>query len=564
MAHGLAWFLTLTRRNQERPWAITNQILKNLQKNRSCFMGQKANPISLRLKKTNQSFNSCWYSDTYYSKLLSQEFRAKRYLIDIFNQIKYPHPHLSFSLLPKRIRGMAIYLNPIESRRRRCERFQLKLIQGTSSIASDGSRRTDSQYRRDLLLSDIGPRGGPTSIFTNQPLLPTAIDVCPLGNAAREKRFFVHRLLLSIAVCKGSGEKLAWRKDFELFQKLHRLTWFQGREENSSFLFNKQQLHAWRSQAHTSDPRLEYRHKKIELANCNLNLSKISQERKVKMEKDSLATLRDRFPYTLRTTTYNTTQSLQNLRSTKVISGNNTNGKKREFSTFFNSRVFAPSSSLLSTAVAWRSQAPADQRSAIFRWAQDGHRNWESVVLLENLACQVRSNTTDSHQMSTRTASDGVSVWRSVQRGHPRHQQDLYPKLPIPRRDHIYVSLLESIIEKKVGCSISLCFYKSTEDGQAASFLSQEIAYYLERRVPFRRIKQLLLRELRTDYIEGVRINCSGRVGGRSKKAQRARGERFQWGETSSHVFSSRLSFASRSALTSFGKVGIKVWICYK
>jgi ribosomal protein S3 len=184
--------------------------------------------------------------------------------------------------------------------------------------------------------------------------------------------------------------------------------------------------------------------------------------------------------------------------------------------------------------------------------------------LLGNLASQVRSNSSDSHQMSTRTASDGVSVRQGVQRSHLRHQQDLCPKLPIPRKDHIYVNLLESTIEKEVGCPISLCFYKSTEDGQAASFLSEEIAYYLERRVPFRRIKQLLLRELRTDYVEGVRVNCSGRVGGRSKKAQRARGERFQWGQTSSHVFSSRLSFASRSALTSFGKVGIKVWICYK
>lgn len=518
-------------------------------------MGQKANPISLRLKKTNQSFNSCWYSDIYYSKLLSQEFRAKRYLTDIFNQIKYPHPHLSFSLFPKKIRAMAIYLNPIESRHRRCERFQLKLIQGASSIVRDGSRRTDSQYCHDPLLSDIGPPSGPKSILTNHHLLPTAIDVSPLGNAAREKRFFVHRLLLSIAVRKGTGEKLAWRKDFELFQKLHRLTWFRGREENSLFLFNKQQVI-------TSDRRSEYRHTKIELADCNL-------EKKVKMERDSLATLRDRFPYTLPSTTYNTSQTLQNLRSTKVISGNNTNSERREFSTFFNSRVFAPSLSLPSTAIAWprQARAGADQRSTVLRWAQDRHRNCSSLLLLGNLACQVRSNSSDSHQMSTRTASDGVSVRQGVQRSHPshpRHQQDLCPKLPIPRKDHIYVNLLESTIEKEVGCPISLCFYKSTEDGQAASFLSEEIAYYLERRVPFRRIKQLLLRELRTDYVEGVRVNCSGRVGGRSKKAQRARGERFQWGQTSSHVFSSRLSFASRSALTSFGKVGIKVWICYK
>ena len=547
-------------------------------------MGQKANPTSLRLKKTNQSFNSCWYSDIYYSKLISQEFRAKQYLSNIFNQIKYPHPHLSFSLLPKKIKAMTIYLNPIESRYRRCERFQLKLVQGTSSIASHVSRRTGSLHCPDLLLTDIGQTSlqeatpsGPPSIYnlskigtTNHLLLPTAIDARPLGNAARENRFFVHRLLLSIAIRKGIGERLAWRKDFELFQKLHRLTWFQGREESSSFLCNKQQ-------PITNDRRSEYRHTKIELA----------VKRRSKNRRDSSST---RFFHTLRSTTYNTSQTLQNLGSTKVISGNNIGSERREFSTFFDSRVFAPCSSLPITAITCRNQVGADQRSAILRCAQDRYKDCSPLPILcpssmgsgrhkintsrcsasylasysASRSSQVKSKTSDHHQMNTGIPSDGLGTWQGVQKGHPRHQQNLSPKLPFRSKDHIHVNLLESTIEKGVGCSINLCFYKSTEDGQAASFLSEEIAYYLERRVPFRRIKQLLLRELRTNYIEGVRVSCSGRVGGRSKKAQRARGEKFQWGQTSSHVFSSRLAFASRSALTSFGKVGIKVWICYK
>ena len=533
-------------------------------------MGQKANPTSLRLKKTNQSFNSCWYSDIYYSKLLSQELRVKQYLSNIFNQIKYPYPHLSFSLFPKKIRAMAMYLNPIESRHRRCERFQLKLVQGTSSIARNGSGRTDSQHSPDLLLTDVGSPSGspskPTSMYpssncsslpiedgykmstgsdlTNHLLLPITIDVCPLGNAAREKRFFVHRLLLSIAIRKGTGERLFWRKDFELFQKLHRLTWFQRREESSSFLLNKRQLI-------TSDRRSEYRHTKIELAGYNFDPSKMGLKRSSKMGGDSPATLRDCFPHTLRSTTYNTSQTLQNLRSAKVIIDNSTSRERREFSTFCNSRVFAPSSSLLIRC----SSLPITTHHypSLSMLIKDQHWYKMGTKWVQ-----------DGYKISTRTASNGLSAWQGVQKGHPRHQQNLSPKLPTPRKDHVYVNLLESTIEKGVGCSMSLCFYKSTDDGQAASFLSEEIAYYLERRVPFRRIKQLLLRELRSDYIEGVRVNCFGRVGGRSKKAQRARGERFQWGQTSSHVFSSKLSFASRNALTSFGKVGIKVWICYK
>ena len=132
------------------------------------------------------------------------------------------------------------------------------------------------------------------------------------------------------------------------------------------------------------------------------------------------------------------------------------------------------------------------------------------------------------------------------------------------RKNHLHITYLESILKESLSSPTALYLYNSVHETQAAHFVSDEIAYYIERRVPFRRIKQLLLRELQTFYIEGVRVICSGRVGGRSKKAQRARGERFQWGQTSSHVFSSKLSFASRSALTPFGKIGIKVWVCYK
>lgn len=146
-----------------------------------------------------------------------------------------------------------------------------------------------------------------------------------------------------------------------------------------------------------------------------------------------------------------------------------------------------------------------------------------------------------------------------------RKMQLLYPKKCLSRKSgNLWVDNLEKAITCRVRSSITLHFYKLENEDQAAQLLLQEITYYLERRVPFRRLKAVLLQELGSNYTEGVRVVCSGRVGGRSKKAQRARKEGFQLGQTSSHVFSSRLSFASGSGLTPFGKIGIKVWICYK
>ncbi len=100
---------------------------------------------------------------------------------------------------------------------------------------------------------------------------------------------------------------------------------------------------------------------------------------------------------------------------------------------------------------------------------------------------------------------------------------------------------------------------------QNPGFLIDSIAYLLQRKSSFRQIKDELFRELdQIQIIKGARLSCAGRFGGRSKKAQKAKTQSAQWGETSLTVFSSHLSFASRSINTAYGKVGVKLWLCYK
>ena len=51
---------------------------------------------------------------------------------------------------------------------------------------------------------------------------------------------------------------------------------------------------------------------------------------------------------------------------------------------------------------------------------------------------------------------------------------------------------------------------------------------------------------------------------GKIKKAQRAKMDSLKYGQTSLHIFSSKIDFAIRTASTSLGSTGVKVWICYK
>ena len=125
---------------------------------------------------------------------------------------------------------------------------------------------------------------------------------------------------------------------------------------------------------------------------------------------------------------------------------------------------------------------------------------------------------------------------------------------------------LESQITNTVFSDTAILFFKFYNEKQSAIFLAEEIIYYLEKKVPFFKIKNKLLKEIskfKSPFLKGLKVTCSGRVGGRSKKAQRAKVQVIKYGQTSLHVFSSKIDFASKHAYTVFGLLGVKVWICY-
>ena len=200
-------------------------------------MGQKANPISLRLKTTNKNFTSCWYGDIFYPDIITQELRAKHYLSKLFALIKYPNPCLSTSFLPKKTKAIIIYLNPFESRRRGCEKFQLGLVPEASSLAPS-MVSTLNQSRPKAVSSIIGMDQG-HSIETAYERKKNENDV--LSISQKHRTSFIEKLILSIAADKTTIKELIWRKNYQLFQKLHHIAWLQGREKHLFFFGSKQQ-----------------------------------------------------------------------------------------------------------------------------------------------------------------------------------------------------------------------------------------------------------------------------------------------------------------------------------
>ncbi len=90
-----------------------------------------------------------------------------------------------------------------------------------------------------------------------------------------------------------------------------------------------------------------------------------------------------------------------------------------------------------------------------------------------------------------------------------------------------------------------------------AQLVGQEIARQLQNRVSFRRVMKFAIRNAKRDGAVGIKIQCSGRLGG----AEMARTERYTEGSTPLHTLRADIDYALVEANTTYGIIGIKVWI---
>jgi small subunit ribosomal protein S3 len=87
--------------------------------------------------------------------------------------------------------------------------------------------------------------------------------------------------------------------------------------------------------------------------------------------------------------------------------------------------------------------------------------------------------------------------------------------------------------------------------------VGQEISRQLEQRVSFRRAMKMAMRNVMKDGAQGVKVQVSGRLGG----AEIARTERYKQGRTPLHTIRADIDYSLVEANTTYGVIGIKVWI---
>jgi small subunit ribosomal protein S3 len=92
----------------------------------------------------------------------------------------------------------------------------------------------------------------------------------------------------------------------------------------------------------------------------------------------------------------------------------------------------------------------------------------------------------------------------------------------------------------------------------SSQLVADNIARQIEQRISFRRAMKRALQSATRMGAQGIRVRCSGRLGG----AEIARTEGYREGRVPLHTLRADIDYATTTAKTTYGTIGIKVWIC--
>ena len=124
-------------------------------------------------------------------------------------------------------------------------------------------------------------------------------------------------------------------------------------------------------------------------------------------------------------------------------------------------------------------------------------------------------------------------------------------------RKGVEIEKLRGDLRQKFGREFSLEVNEIRRPEVEAQLVAENIAQQLERRVAFRRAMRKAVQSARKAGAKGIRIQCSGRLGG----AEMGRREWYREGRVPLHTLRAKIDYGTATARTTMGSCGVKVWI---
>ena len=116
---------------------------------------------------------------------------------------------------------------------------------------------------------------------------------------------------------------------------------------------------------------------------------------------------------------------------------------------------------------------------------------------------------------------------------------------------------LRKDLSAKMGVPVHINIEEIRKPDVDARLAAQNVAQQLERRVMFRRAMKRVVQNAMRQGAEGIKVQVSGRLGG----AEIARTEWYREGRVPLHTLRADIDYATYEAHTTYGVIGVKVWI---
>jgi small subunit ribosomal protein S3 len=156
---------------------------------------------------------------------------------------------------------------------------------------------------------------------------------------------------------------------------------------------------------------------------------------------------------------------------------------------------------------------------------------------------------------------EAASVPRVViERAATRCRITIYTARPgvVIGRKGAEIDKLKEELSRLTGKEIYVDIFEIKQPEIDAQLVAENVALQLERRVSFRRAMKKALQTAMDFGAEGIKIRCSGRLGG----AELSRVESYHEGRVPLHTLRANIDYGFAEANTMAGKLGIKCWIC--
>ncbi|MFT6332790.1 MAG: small subunit ribosomal protein S3 [Lentimonas sp.] len=187
-------------------------------------------------------------------------------------------------------------------------------------------------------------------------------------------------------------------------------------------------------------------------------------------------------------------------------------------------------------------------------------RNWESVWFdKKSYATKLVNDVQIRKFIKTKYAHCGIS---NVIIERPADRVHLIIKTSKPGvligKKGADIEKINQAVEKISGSKVEVKIVEVDKPDMNASLIAQNIAKQLESRAAFKKVMKKSMQSAMKYGALGIKVSCSGRLGG----AEIARTEWYKEGSIPLHTLRCDIDYAIANAHTTYGVIGVKVWVC--